>query len=170
MQLPNGSHVVTPRRTSETAWVPKDDRISECIANRVAEIQGYDTLPDIQTLQLVSYQIGQEVRPHWDWRSGRPDLPTTFFGILEADCEHCGTRFTELTADWQGADQRWCRIVNCSAPTVEVLPLPGSVLFWRNNHNNGEGDYRTRHAGLPPTRGSKVGLNIWTKVDIGMED
>lgn len=36
------------------------------------------------------------------------------------------------------------------------------MLFWRNLLPNGQGDPRTLHAGMPLTKGIKVGLNIWS--------
>jgi prolyl 4-hydroxylase len=46
---------------------------------------------------------------------------------------------------------------------VTFRPIPGNAVFWQNLHGDGTGDRRTLHAGLPLTRGMKLGMNIWTR-------
>ncbi|KKY17641.1 putative 2og-fe oxygenase family protein [Phaeomoniella chlamydospora] len=46
-------------------------------------------------------------------------------------------------------------------------PKAGSAVFWVNLHPSGLGDDRTLHAGLPVTKGEKVGMNLWVKRDFG---
>lgn len=171
----NGTAILSEIRTSKTASIPSIDPIANCVLQRVSEFQGYEPLQNIETMQVTSYQQTEEFRDHFDWhgaaymreRNITTDRLTTFFGILEADCENCDTQFTYLGTDWQSKDDRWCQIVNCTAEQLRVKPLPGSALFWRNLHLDGKGDSRTRHAGLPLSRGVKVGLNIWTTEDFG---
>ncbi|KAK5658673.1 hypothetical protein OQA88_2069 [Cercophora sp. LCS_1] len=43
----------------------------------------------------------------------------------------------------------------------------GSALFWVNLLEDGSGDPRTVHAGLPVVGGVKYGMNIWPKVYFG---
>lgn len=67
----------------------------------------------------------------------------------------------------------WCRFVECEGGRVKTGPdgrgvtfkaVEGNAVFWTNFRADGSGDgYReTWHAGLPVTRGEKVGLNIWS--------
>ncbi|KAK3076029.1 hypothetical protein LTR53_000074 [Teratosphaeriaceae sp. CCFEE 6253] len=143
-------------------------------------------------MQVTSYQQGQQYRPHWDWFL-EPNRTTnrlsTFFAItakyngyrppatyvgrtpltywqLEADCENCGTQFPKIRADWSQRDQRWCEIVDCSQEVLTTRNIPGGAVFWRNLDNEGEGRDDVLHAGLPALNGSKIGLNIWTDVDL----
>lgn len=122
---------------------------------------------------MTSYAEGQQYRQHHDWLDHASALATgsnrisTFFGILEAECEDCGTRFPRLDVDWGNEDRRWCGFVECgSREGLTVKPVPGSVFFWRNLDEEGMGDTRTLHAGLPVGKGRKVGVNIWTRVAV----
>jgi prolyl 4-hydroxylase len=92
-----------------------------------------------------------------------------------------GTEFPRLQRD--GPDQPWCRWVVCPVresanaenkslkkPEGEPItgvtfkPVPGNAVFWENFRPDGTGRgwQETWHAGLPVTRGTKIGLNIWS--------
>lgn len=162
----NGSEIYSPQRSSRSAYIPSEDPVAACIYARVSEFQGYEPLQNIESLQVTAYRETQQYRDHFDWFGPRAnttkDRVTTFFGVLEADCDNCGTNFPALSVAWEDQDERWCRIVDCAATSLTVLPLPGSALFWRNLKLDGTGDRRTRHGGLSLTRGTKTGMNIWT--------
>jgi prolyl 4-hydroxylase len=91
---------------------------------------------------------------------------TTFFAILEANCTNCGTNFPKLKYDWEQEDKKICKYVECGQDSLVVKPIADSALFWRNLHMDGVGDKLTLHAGLPLLEGTKVGLNIWTWMNI----
>ena len=172
MRLKNGTGVVHPGRTSSTGYLPHDDEVVACILRRASEFQGYTATSGIE-LQVTSYQQGQEYKGHYDWKSKREpetclvDRTTTFFGILDVSCNNCGTNFPRLAVDWSEQDARWCQLVDCdNRNAITVRPIPGSVFFWRNLNDRGLGDMRTFHAGLPVNGGIKVGINIWTKVNV----
>jgi len=77
-----------------------------------------------------------------------------------------GTNFPLLNAPLGSRGDRWCEFVDCDTPYesgVTFRPLPGNAIFWRNLNEDGSGDERTLHAGLPVTSGGKVGMNIWTR-------
>ena len=46
---------------------------------------------------------------------------------------------------------------------LRVLPKKGSALLWANvlNHDPRQEDLRTEHEAEPPTRGQKLGANLW---------
>lgn len=95
-----------------------------------------------------------------------------------------GTEFPLLKRP--SLDERWCRFVECdnfvtgddshdqdaiaaaseqdASHGVVFKPLAGNAVFWENFRPDGTGRgwEETWHAGLPVTRGIKVGLNIWT--------
>jgi prolyl 4-hydroxylase len=120
----------------------------------------------MENLQVVRYHQSQEYQAHYDWENKSNNRETSFFGILEADCDHCGTQFPLMAADWSLEDDRWCELVECGdVKTLTFKAVAGSAIFWRNLHMNGTGDSRTLHAGLPVYNGTKIGLNIWTHVD-----
>jgi prolyl 4-hydroxylase len=127
-------------------------------------------IENLERLQLTRYLEGQQYRPHFDWsRTGSRDNErlSTFFAVLEANCTNCGTQFPEMIGNWSDKDARWCEIIECSDPGLSALtmkPKVGSAFYWRNLDSDGSGDERTLHAGLPVLSGSKVGLNIWSRV------
>ena len=170
----NGTLQVSEGRTSKTAIIPPTDHIATCVLRRVSEFQGYEPLENIEPLQVTAYQQGEQIRKHFDWQEEgyhsnvkiSRNRATTFFGILEADCDDCETQFTHLRADWESKDDKWCHFVNCTSEQLRVKPVAGSALFWRNLHLDGTGDRRTEHAGLPLSRGFKTGLNVWTWEDV----
>lgn len=83
------------------------------------------------------------------------------------EIEGGGTEFPRLQRN--GPDQPWCRWVECpeekeKGEGVIFKPVPGNAVFWENFRPDGTGRGwpETWHAGLPVTRGVKVGLNIWS--------
>jgi hypothetical protein len=45
-------------------------------------------------------------------------------------------------------------------PGLVVRPKKGSAIFWVNLDDEGRGDNRVVHAGMPVTNGTKVGMKI----------
>lgn len=169
MQAANGSGVPSRRRTSSTGVPPRDDTVVQCILERVSKFQGYVSIDNIEELQVTSYQESQQFRLHYDWFGGKTthERVSTFFGILDADCDNCGTSFPRISVNWTAHDQRWCQYVDCESESLVIRPIPGSAIFWRNVlPGTLVGDKRTAHEGLPLTRGFKTGVNIWTLVKI----
>ena len=86
------------------------------------------------------------------------------------DVQGGGTEFPYLQGKW--ADGSWCEFLEC--PTQDEKDReeerlgttfrvkPGNAVYWENFGADGRGREETWHAGLPVTRGTKVGLNIWS--------
>lgn len=135
---------------------------------RAAEVQGFTDLDHIERLQATRYEKGQQFRPHYDTRevlNGKM-RGTTIFATLDATCAECGTQFPELIVEWDKKDPAWCKFFECNSPLLTAKAVPGAALLWRNIHANKSVDERMLHAGLPVEQGSKVGLNIWTTIQI----
>lgn len=45
---------------------------------------------------------------------------------------------------------------------VIFKPIPGNAVYWENIRADGSGYPESWHAGLPVTKGEKIGLNIWS--------
>ena len=91
-------------------------------------------------------------------------VATFLLQFLEATCDTCATEFPLLSINWSQEDPRWCAFVDCKRSNgTTIRPMPGNASFWRNLHNNYLGDPRTLHAGMPPEKGVKTGLNIWAR-------
>jgi prolyl 4-hydroxylase len=164
----NTDGTISDHRTSTTAFLPDGDPIVERIIARSSEFQGYTKRSDHEALQLTRYQTGQQFRPHLDSLPKSNETSrnriTTIFAVLESTCDTCGTRFPEMAVNWSREDERWCQFVNCNdTEGITINAVPGNALFWRNMDNSNVADPRTYHAGLPPEKGVKTGLNIWTR-------
>jgi prolyl 4-hydroxylase len=166
----------SPLRDSFSAYLPSSDHTVQCLVERAAEFQGFAPLDHFEVVQVVKYHNKQRFDAHYDWRGNLTrDRHTSFFALLEANCSNCGTHFPRVRFDDQTnrghADERWCRLVNCTADELIFLPQPGNAIFWRNLDDDGAGDKRTLHSGLPVDNehGTKIGLNIWTNTRSGKE-
>lgn len=108
---------------------------------------------------------------HYDWfehplvdkMDVRYNRVVSFFVLLEADCEAGTTYFPRVPPP-----PTWLEDTGRYASTEDrvgmaMVPRLGSGLLWMNMLGNGTGDKRTLHAGMPVTKGPKVGLNIWIK-------
>lgn len=156
-------------RTSSTAFLPEDDPVVASIIQRAADFQGYLSPKDIE-VQVTSYQPGQEVKYHYDGytdRSRPTNRISTFFAILKSNCQDCGTQFPFInTTSRHQYDSRWCDFIDCEKEVLTTRNIEGSALFWVNLDHAGEGRKDMLHAGLPALNGEKVGLNIWTELDL----
>jgi prolyl 4-hydroxylase len=168
-------HLASTRKSQSTSL--GSDEVVRCIEQRALEFQGFDTKREsLEPLQLVKYGESQEYHSHTDWFTspaqataeyGR-NRQSSFFVYVHAsdDIVGGGTQFPLLDAP---EDERWCAYVNCDAEMkdgVVFRPVQGNAVFWRNMKDGGKGlvgDRRTVHAGLPVQRGSKIGMNVWTR-------
>jgi len=122
----------------------------------------------VEDLQVIRYAEGQEFEEHTDWFGGLttfPDRKSTFFATLASTCDDCGTMFPQIAFNWTRESAAWCEYIDCNNQDVLIVkPRAGGALFWLNLLEDGTGDERTRHAGLPvPIGKEKYGLNIWTR-------
>lgn len=169
-----GSQPHNPRiRTSQSATVPRDPVVA-CIERRALAFQGLDTpASHLEPLQLVRYAATQHFHFHTDWfpspalaspeRGG--NRLTSFFAYVRVEngTTGGGTNFPMVDAP---EDERWCEFVDCDEEWdkgTTFRPVGGNAVFWRNLLEDGRGDPRTVHAGLPVTSGGKIGMNVWTR-------
>jgi len=82
-------------------------------------------------------------------------------------CEGGGTEFPML----ERKGREWCEFVECDGERdgVAFRPRKGAAVFWLNFDEEGRGVKETVHAGLPVTKGVKIGLNIWSWWQRGLE-
>ncbi|OAL47135.1 hypothetical protein IQ07DRAFT_490113, partial [Pyrenochaeta sp. DS3sAY3a] len=169
-------HLASTRSSSSTS-LPPTDSIASCIAARALSFQGLDTSPQrLEPLQLVRYGEGGKYHAHTDWftagQQAESDMGgnrwSSFFAYVgvSGDVAGGGTGFPMVEGR---RGEEWCAWVDCDAPVEEGVvfrPIPGNAVFWVNmkkGKNGYVGDQRTLHAGLPVQRGSKLGMNIWTR-------
>jgi prolyl 4-hydroxylase len=113
----------------------------------------------------------------------------SFFAILQDNCTGGETHFPHARpiappsprgeAVWQGGRQTQTRSQQQQQKEegeeakplwrehedggLAFRPVAGNAIFWINLHNNGTGDWRTVHAGLPLEKGLKTAMNIWPR-------
>ena len=151
-----------------------DGAVVDCVKERAASFQGL-SLQRIEPLQVVRYELNGYYNDHFDWlgdtctsywcqRMG--DRSSSIFVYLEANCTGGETEFLKMSVpeDLRG---EWCEFVSCEEgggnSTLRWKPKAGNAIFWENLDGGGCGIEEMKHAGLPVTAGSKIGLNIWTR-------
>lgn len=157
-----------------------------CIESRALAFQGLDatdkyTISHLEPIQLVKYAATEHYHFHTDWFTSSFHTAATlggnrqssFFAYVKADnVTGGGTNFPLLDAPAlrasDGQESWWCRagFVDCDAEYedgVTFRPVEGNAVFWVNLDEDGNGDGRTLHAGLPLVSGEKIGMNIWTR-------
>jgi prolyl 4-hydroxylase len=94
---------------------------------------------------------------------------STFMVYVDAECEGGGTEFPRVKMPDVGNSSRWCEFLDCDerfknedGMGVTFKPISGNAVFWENLGRDGRGYEETFHAGLPVTKGRKIGLNIWS--------
>ncbi|KAF2740756.1 hypothetical protein EJ04DRAFT_507772 [Polyplosphaeria fusca] len=170
---------ISSGRTSSSCFLPANDTIVRRVKERAADVLGGIQYDGLEALQLVRYTENQRVNLHYDWYKNRlpldrKDRPynriASFFVYLQTDCEGGETWFPNVTipvADIERVKGTWdvgeSLNVGSDGAGVKIKLKAGSGLFWVNMQD-GAGDRRTLHAGLPVERGVKVGMNIWVKM------
>lgn len=153
------------------AW---NDALNLCLGERMKSLLGNVQHLDTEPVRVIKYQSEQKLQVHYDWfpgnrnETGRPgDVPRvnnrlgSIFAYVEDDCDGGETFFPEVTAIHEDADEtKFSRTESDQGLLVKARR--GNAIFWNNMHLNGSGDVRTAHAGMPVTRGTKVGINIWS--------
>jgi len=168
----SGSQGLRQTRTSQSTTIPRDS-VVHCIESRALSFQGLSTpRTHLEPLQLVQYGHNQAYHLHTDWFNQPSQLASEFGGnrlssffvyVAASNLTGGGTNFPVLEAP---ADEKWCEYVDCDEPWengVTFKPIPGNAVFWQNLGEDGVGDERTIHAGLPVSSGEKLGMNIWTR-------
>jgi prolyl 4-hydroxylase len=52
---------------------------------------------------------------------------------------------------------------------ITFKPITGNAVYWENMRADGSGYLESWHAGLPVKSGVKIGLNIWSWLQVGYE-
>jgi prolyl 4-hydroxylase len=63
-------------------------------------------------------------------------------------------------------NEKWCEFLECKEDSktngVTFRARKGNAIFWMNFDPEGRGYKEVIHAGMPVTKGTKVGLNVWS--------
>ncbi|GKT52772.1 2OG-Fe(II) oxygenase family oxidoreductase [Colletotrichum tofieldiae] len=179
----NGVAQGTPDRTSWSAGLPIENAAVQCVLKRAEGFMGTTLAPgrdEIGPPQLVRYTEGQRFNVHHDWYDAfQPDVRTgrdrrwnriaSFFAILQDECTGGDTWFPKVravTPQHLTEEAHWRRHEDGG---LAFKPVRGNAVFWVNLHENGTGDERVVHAGLPVGAGLKTAMNIWPRRYLGPE-
>ncbi|KAI0022358.1 2OG-Fe(II) oxygenase family oxidoreductase [Xylariomycetidae sp. FL0641] len=166
------SVVNTTWRTSTSAMLPKSDVVYHCLSSRLQSLLGAYQHPMTERLQIVKYEGGERFRMHSDYlpvhmeeklKDGSSRLYNrlvSVFAYLGDDCEGGETYFPDIPSVGPNADGDKFARTNTGMGLL-VKPKKGNAVLWWNVHQNGTGDERLSHAGLPPMSGTKIGLNLF---------
>ncbi|KAF2109805.1 hypothetical protein BDV96DRAFT_554518 [Lophiotrema nucula] len=158
------------RRTSSSVILSSEDPVVQCIDKRANGFAGFLDHESFESLQLVKYLDTERHDFHYDWFEYPPRLQngevtcnraSSFFVYLGGNATGGETYFPELlSVPADGDGSKFVR-TNSEDGLVVFHPIAGNAIFWVNLHENGTGDDRNMHAGLPVIEGEKIGLNIW---------
>lgn len=130
---------VSEIRTSYSCLIePGQSEIITAIENRLAALAGMD-IKFLEPLNMVRYLPGQYFNQHHDGRF----RPKTIFVYLNDIAPGDGgeTMFPELR--------------------LKIVPRRGCAVMWSNVLGPQQEDKRMVHQGLPPTTGTKYGINCF---------
>lgn len=157
----------TAVRKSEKAPLSRTSTTTLCVEQRALSLQGWRSDVFIEKLWAQRYRIGDHYKHHYDWGAASKSggRVSSFMVWLNSDCEGGGTNFPHLP---RHEDDKWCIFHECESPVTDDhpgttwKPIVGNAVYWENFRTDGSGYEESWHAGLPVTRGTKVGLNIWS--------
>jgi prolyl 4-hydroxylase len=163
-------------RNSSKALLPRDN-IVQCVEARARDFQGWRPDVYIERLWAQRYEAGGHYAYHYDWsgelRARRGGRLSTFMVYLDDKCTGGGTKFPRLE---KPAEKKWCDVLECDEDVadeegqgVTFKPVKGNAVYWENFDSDGKGYEETWHAGLPVKSGVKVGLNIWSWYQPGLQ-
>lgn len=169
----NSTHLNTTVRDSHVALIPRTDSV-RCIEARARAVQGWRRDVWLERLRTQRYVPGGHYSHHFDWSGnsggwGRVSSFMVWVDDGDGELEGGGTEFPLLRMRTD-KDGKACGFVECGENEdaedketgVVFKALPGNAVYWENFAPNGQGYDETWHAGLPVTKGVKVGLNIWS--------
>lgn len=129
------------------------DVVLAVVRERIARAAGLP-VPGLEWTQVLHYAVGQAFDWHVDWLD--PATPG-YAADLAARGQRIATFLVYLNDDFEGGETAF------EAGGLRHRGRKGDALMWANTLPDGSIDRRTRHAGLPPTRGEKWLLSQWLR-------
>ncbi|MGV9005695.1 MAG: 2OG-Fe(II) oxygenase [Brevundimonas sp.] len=144
----------TVRTNAATQIGPEQtDLVLALVRERIARTAGLP-VPGLEWTQVLHYAVGQTFDWHVDWLD--PSVPG-HRDDLTARGQRIATLLVFLNDDFEGGETAF------EAGGLRHRGRKGDALLWANTRPDGAIDRRTRHAGLPPTRGEKWVLSQWLR-------
>jgi prolyl 4-hydroxylase len=150
-----GSDKPSEVRTSETAWIHKDDQVVGPMMKRICDQFGVP-FENAESLQVVRYKPGTYYRQHHD---SCCDDNESCKGFAQSSGQRIRTILVYLNDDFEGGETDF--------PTLNKklkAPPRGAVVFHPMSKSTPEACHpKALHAGLPVTSGEKTICNIWIR-------
>lgn len=142
-------------RTNAAARFELDrmDVVLAVVRDRIARAAGLP-VPGLEWSQVLHYAVGQTFDWHVDWLD--PANPA-YAADLRGRGQRIATCLVFLNDDFEGGETAF------EAGGLRHRGRKGDALLWANTLPDGSVDPRTRHAGLPPTKGEKWVLSQWLR-------
>ncbi len=142
-------------RTNDAARfeLPEMDVVLAVVRERIARTAGLP-VAGLEWTQVLRYAVGQSFDWHVDWLD--PANPA-YAEDLRRRGQRIATCLVYLNEDYEGGETAF------EAGGLRWRGRKGDALLWANTLPDGSADPRTRHAGLPPTRGEKRVLSQWLR-------
>ena len=145
-----GREVAHGERVSEMAWPKRDDYpILQSLAEGIAQLTGIP-IDCQEPLQILHYRPGGEYKPHYD--AFATDAPT-----LRQGGNRQMTLILYLNAVEEGGETAFPEL------GLQVSPIPGGGVFFRNLNEEGQRHPLSLHAGLPVRKGEKWIATQWIR-------
>ena len=142
-------------RTSETAWISRDDPLARKIFDRACEMTG-KSIENCEDLQVVRYKPGTYYRAHHDSCCEDSEACRSF---EDQGGQRVGTLLLYLNNEFEDGETHFP-----SHGDLKIRANPGSAIFFRPlGADESKCHPKALHAGLPITSGTKYVCNAWVR-------
>lgn len=142
-------------RTSETAWIPKDDPVARKVFAKACEMTGKH-LGCCEDLQVVRYNPGTYYRAHHDSCCDDSEACKNF---ETQGGQRVGTLLVYLNDEFTDGETHFP-----DHGDVKMKAPPGSAIFFKPLANDEPKCHpKALHAGLPISSGTKYVCNAWVR-------
>jgi hypothetical protein len=142
------------RRNSAAEFRVTDrDVVMLAVCDRLCALAGLPT-NQAETCQVLHYEVGECFSPHFDFFD--PNVAGHAAALAEGG-QRTATVLVYLNDGLEGGETDFPML------GLRHRGGKGEGIVFRNLDSLGRPDYRTLHAGLPPTRGEKWLLSLWIR-------
>ena len=142
-------------RTSETAWISRDDPVAQKILKVACKITGKD-FENCEDLQVVRYKPGTYYRAHHDSCCDDSDSCISF---ESSGGQRIATLLVYLNDGFTDGETHFPSFNN-----IKIKANPGSAIFFRPlSDDDSKCHPKALHAGLPISTGVKYVCNVWVR-------
>jgi prolyl 4-hydroxylase len=141
-------------RTSETAWVSKDDPVARKILKRACELTG-KCYKNAEDLQVVRYKPGTYYRAHHDACCEDSEACSLF---ENKGGQRVGTLLVYLNDEFTDGETHFPDFGD-----LKMKAPPGSAIFFKPLGSEDKCHPKALHAGLPISSGTKYVCNAWVR-------